>query len=150
MSENNKEKVLTETVVDSTEESSKKTNIELYNERKREEVKQDLEIAKTEVLDVEQNFLDTLKAIASPQAKGYAKIFEDKGDIKSALIVLQEDVKNQKPMPNSSSIPQPVGMPKIGLAKYMKYRPGSEKISWEIPASVVLDPEKNKQLGDYQ
>ena len=149
MSENNKEIVPTDKPVDSTGEVPKKTNIELYNERKQDEVKQDLDTAKTEVLDVEKNFLDTLKAIASPQARGYAKIFEDKGDIKSALIVLQEDVKNQKPMPNTSSIPQPVGMPKVGLAKYMKYRPGSEKISWEIPMSVVLNPEKNKKLGEY-
>ena len=28
----------------------------------------------------------------------------------------------------------------------MKYLPGSEKIEWEIPAEVLLDPEKNKKL----
>ena len=103
-----------------------------------------------EPLQVEKDFLETLKAIASPQAKGYAKIFEDKGDIKSAILVLQEDVKNQKPMPNMPGIPQPTGIPKVGLAKYMKYTPGIDKISWEIPMSELLDPEKNKKLGEYQ
>ena len=150
MSENNKDEKPTEKSVDSTEEKPKKTNIEIYNEKKREETKQDLETAKDKILDVERDFLETLKGIASPQARTYAKIFEEKNDIKSALLVLQEDVKNQKPMPNMPGIPQPTGIPKVGLAKYMKYTPGIDKISWEIPMSELLDPEKNKKLGEYQ
>lgn len=149
MSENNKDQKPADKVEQSTTEKPKKSNIEIHNEKKREEVKQDLSNAKDEVLEVEKQFLETLKGRASEEAKAYAKIFEDKDDIKSALLILQEHDKNQKPAPNTPSIPQPIGISKVGLAKYMKYVPGSEKISWEIPASVLLDPEKNKKLGEY-
>ena len=37
---------------------------------------------------------------------------------------------------------------RVGLTKYMKYKEGSEKISWEIPITEIMDPEKNKKLGE--
>ena len=101
---------------------------------------------KDEVLKIKEQFLETLIARADVRTKALI----DKLDIDSKILVLQENEKQQKPLPNTPSIPTPTGMPKVGLAKYMKYVPGSEKISWEIPASVLLDPKKNKKLGEYQ
>lgn len=105
---------------------------------------------KDKIVEMQKQFYETLMATADHKTKGFAKVFYDKGDIDSALVILQENAKNQPPMPNAPTIPTPTGIPKLGLEKYMKYVPGSEKISWEIPASVLLDPEKNKKLGEYQ
>jgi len=101
---------------------------------------------KDEVLKIKEEFLESLIARADIRTKALI----DKLDIDSKILVLQENEKQQKPMPNMPGIPTPTGMPKVGLEKYMTYVPGSEKISWEIPASVLLDPEKNKKLGEYQ
>ena len=72
-------------------------------------------------------------------------------DPDSKLLVLKENIKQiaAHPAPNNPSIPNPTGQPKVGLAKYMKFVPGSDKIEWNIPASVLLDPIKNKKLGEY-
>ena len=101
---------------------------------------------KDEVLKIKKEFLETLLTRADVRTKALI----DKLDIDSKILVLQENEKQQKPLPNSSTIPTPTGMPKPGLEKYMTYVPGSEKISWEIPATVLLDPKKNKQLGEYR
>jgi len=129
-------------------EEKPKSNIEKYNEKiKVEGIKPKVS---EKVKELQMNLYNTLLANTSPEAKGYAEIMKDKGDMDSAILILQESVKNKKPAPNSSSIPQPVGIPKVGLAKYMRYVPGSDKIEWNIPMSELMDPEKNKQLGDYQ
>jgi len=101
---------------------------------------------KDKVLDLKEQLLDTLMARADVRTKTII----EKLDIDSKIIVLKENETQQKPMPNAPTIPQPIGMPKLGLQKYMKFVPGSEKISWSIPASVLLDPIKNKQLGEYK
>jgi len=101
---------------------------------------------KDEVSDIKNQLLDSLLVRADVRTKTII----EKLDIDSKILVLRENEKQQTPMPNAPTIPQPIGMPKLGLQKYMKYTPGSEKISWSIPASVLLDPIKNKQLGEYQ
>lgn len=72
-------------------------------------------------------------------------------DPDSKVLVLKEQIKQlaAHPAPNNPSIPNPTGRPKMGLEKYMKYVPGSDKLEWEIPATVLLDPIKNKKLGEY-
>jgi len=72
-------------------------------------------------------------------------------DPESKLLVLKARVELNKkhPSPNTSSIPTPVGNVKMGIEKYMKFVPGSGKIEWSIPASVILDPIKNKKLGEF-
>lgn len=102
------------------------------------------------VQKLQQQLLDTLLAGADVRAKALAQPFVNKKDFDSAILLLQENAKIQKPAPNMPTIPTPTGTPQPGLAKYMKYVPGSEKISWEIPASELLDPIKNKKLGEYQ
>lgn len=102
------------------------------------------------VKGLQQQLLDTLMGGADVRARALAQPFIDKKDLDSAILLLQENAKQQKPAPNTPTIPTPTGTPKPGLEKYMKYVPGSEKISWEIPATVLLDPEKNKKLGEYQ
>lgn len=99
---------------------------------------------------LQQQLLDNLMATSDVRGKALAQSFIDKGDKDSAILLLQENAKIQKPDPNTPTIPTPTGMPKPGLEKYMKFNPGSEKISWEIPATVLLDPIKNKKLGEYQ
>ena len=101
------------------------------------------------ILGLQKQLLDTLIAGADVKAQALAKPFIDKGDLDSAILLLQENAKIQKPLPNTGSVPTPTGTPQLGMAKYMKYNPGSEKITWEIPASVMLDPKKNKELGEY-
>lgn len=131
---------------ESTEEKPK-SNIEKYNDKvKAEGIKPEVPEG---VLELQKQLYDTLLATATPEAKGYAGVFEKKGDMDSAILILQESAKNKQPAPNTSSLPQPVGVPKIGLAKYMRYVPGTDKISWDIPMSVLMDPKKNKQLGEY-
>jgi len=102
------------------------------------------------VQKLQQQLLDTLMSGADVRAKALAQPFIDKKDLDSAILLLQENAKIQTPAPNTPTIPTPTGMPKPGLEKYMRYVPGSDKISWEIPATVLLDPEKNKKLGEYQ
>lgn len=133
----------------STEENPPLSNIEKYNAKVKEEgIKPDIP---KKVLELQTNLYDTLLATATSEAKGMSKIFKDKGDMDSAILILQESRKNNaaKPSPNTSSIPQPVGIPKVGLSKYMKFVPGTDRIEWNIPMSELMDPEKNKKLGDY-
>ena len=131
-------------------EEKPQSNIEKYNEKvKAEGIKPKVS---EKVLELQTNLYNTLLETAPQHSKGYADIMKKKGDMDSAILILKEGIKNEKaksPAPNTSSIPQPVGIPKTGLAKYMTYVPGTDKISWSIPMSELMDPEKNKKLGDY-
>ena len=50
-------------------------------------------------------------------------------------------------MSNNPSIPKPTGEGRLQIERFMKYVPGTDKIQWDIPMSEVMDPEKNKKLG---
>ena len=147
MSENKEGQQPIEDVVSPTEEIKEKTNIEKYNEKRKTEVKEDIESAEDRAEAFRDELIETLKSRADKRTLTLIKSL----DKDSQLVVLKENEKQnlKNPMPNMPGIPNPVGAPKIGLAKYMKFVPGSDKISWEIPATVLLDPEKNKKLGEY-
>ena len=51
-------------------------------------------------------------------------------------------------MSNNPSIPKPTGEGRLRIERFMNYVPGSDKIQWNIPMSEVMDPEKNKKLGE--
>lgn len=51
-------------------------------------------------------------------------------------------------MSNNPSVPRPLGSKRLKIEKYMKYVPGTDKIEWNIPMSELMNPEKNKSLGE--
>lgn len=63
-------------------------------------------------------------------------------------IILEK--RKSRPGANRGSLPTPVGVgeSKYGIDRYMKIDPDKHEIHMEIPFSVLMDPEKNKKLGE--
>ena len=84
-------------------------------------------------------------------------------DNKSALIILRNKAKNQalqeanqtKSRTSNSSIlpsPAPIGQSKeqFGLDPYINFDLPRNEIRMEIPWDVLIDPEKNRRLGELK
>ena len=84
-------------------------------------------------------------------------------DIKSALIVLKAKLKNMqlhvepdKPDKTGNSpilpLPAPIGQnnKKFGLDPYITFDKVKDEIRMEIPWDVLMDPEKNRKLGELE
>ena len=83
-------------------------------------------------------------------------------DNKSALIVLRNKQKNDQLNPepptsrasNSSILPNPapIGQNKkqFGLDPYIEFDDVKNEIRMEIPWDVLMDPEKNRKLGEIE
>ena len=84
-------------------------------------------------------------------------------DTKSALMVLKMKLKNQqnqeptKPIPRASNssilpTPAPIGQNKkrFGLDPYIVFDDVKDEIRMEIPWDVLMDPEKNRALGEIK
>lgn len=83
-------------------------------------------------------------------------------DNKSALIILRNKMKNQqlqqveKPSRGSNApilpTPAPIGQggKKFGLDPYIDFDGVKNEIKMEIPWDVLMDPEKNRMLGEIK
>ena len=121
----------------------KKTNIEIYNE---ERIKR---AGKKVINEKEKSKLlleELVKSYKSRADKETVAIIKDLA-LEDQLVVLKAKEKQKPPEPNTSSIPTPMGPIKTGLEKYMKFNQYTGEIEWRIPASELLNPEKNKKLG---
>lgn len=87
-----------------------------------------------------------------------SKEAEFKGvDAKSKLLILKNRLRAQKetPPPRGSNapiipIPKPIGQSneKFGLDDYIEFDEVKNEIRMEFPLDTLLDPEKNKRLGE--
>lgn len=122
----------------------KKSNIEIYNEEKYKKSQNRVQVEKDRNKELLDELLTTYKSRADKQT---IEIIKDL-DIESQIKVLKAREKTKAPDPNTPSIPTPVGPVKNGLEKYItKHNPWSGELEYQIPASVLMNPEKNKQLG---
>jgi hypothetical protein len=81
-------------------------------------------------------------------------------DPKSAILVLKAKMRNQQIQeptttirPSNSSIltsPKPIGqsVKKYGIDDYIKFDLVKNEITMEIPMDTLMDPEKNRKLGE--
>jgi len=138
---------LEETTEAAPTEKRKKTNIEIYNEEKLKRAGKRVQNEK----DKSKLLLEELvKSYKSRADKETIAIIKDLA-LEDQLTVLKAKEKTEKtkaPEPNTGSIPTPLGPVQSGLEKYMKFNQYTGEISWIIPASVLLNPEKNKKLGE--
>lgn len=123
------------------------TNIEKYNIEKAVKVKveaeKDKEIkSKDKTINI---FLQEAIDARKLQAPQYVLNLLEKLDPESQLAVLKaHSEKNADP--NTSSIGRPIGRDKDPLEEYMDYNPNKDTITYNIPASVLMNPKKNKTL----
>ena len=107
-----------------------------------------------------QGFDEEMVKLLCTQTKTPYNEFEEV-DTKSAMIVLKAKLKNaqlqeaeQKPSRGSNTsilpAPKPIGqnVKKFGLDPYIEFDKIKDEIRMEIPWDVLMNPEKNKALGD--
>ena len=123
------------------------TNIEKYNLKKK--VTEEVEAEKAEVIkdkDKEINaFLKEAIEARKINAPLYVLNLIEKLDPQSQLEVLKAH-SEKNVTANMSSIGVPIGRDKNPLEEYMTYNPTNDKISYEIPASVLMNSKNNKKL----
>ena len=125
----------------------KLTNIEIHNIKKKvkEEVvaEKDKEI-KSKDKEVDKFLLEAIEArkLNAPQ---YVLALIKDLDPASQLLVLKTNSERNAD-PNTSSIGTPIGRQKMPLEEYMVYNQSKDKIEYNIPASVLMNPKNNKKL----
>ena len=133
--------------IEQPEQPEKKelTNIEKYNVARKEEAKKTK--AKEEKAQ-ERKLKSYLKeAIESRKAHApqYVLNLIEKLDPESQLEVLKAH-DERRADPNVSTLGVPIGRVKNPLEEYMDYNPTKDRIDYNIPASVLMNNEKNKKL----
>lgn len=102
--------------------------------------------------------IEALKITLKGRVPGFILQVDDL-DLKSQFIVLTNAAKNlpEQKQANTPIIPIPLGgqKGKRVIDKYLTITPNLSnpklsEINLEIPASVALNPEKNKKLGDWE
>ena len=139
----------TEEIEKPTEEKKgkkkKPNNIAIYNQERLKRASQKVQDEKKKSEELLQELLKVYKSRADKETVAVIKDLA----IEDQITVLKAKEKNKPPEPNTPSIPTPVGAVKTGLEKYLKiHNPYTGELQWEIPASVLLNPEKNKKLGE--
>lgn len=125
------------------------TNIEKYNLKKRMEaqIKEAEDQKKAEKAEAKKSDVFLKEALEARKfnAPQYVLDLIEGLDPESQLMVLKAHADKIKD-PNQSSIPVPIGREKEPLEEYMIFNPTKETIEYNIPASVLMNPNKNKRL----
>jgi hypothetical protein len=127
------------------EEKKELTNIEKYNAARKVELeKVKVKESKTKDRETKKYLKEAIEARKAHAPKYVLNLIENL-DPKSQLEVLKAHDERQ-PDPNVSSIGVPIGREKDPLEQYMNFNPNKDTIEWNIPASELMDRNKNKKL----
>ena len=125
----------------------KLTNIEIHNIKKK--VKEEVVAEKDKEIESKDKEVDKflLEAIEARKlnAPQYVLALIKDLDPASQLLVLKTNSERNAD-PNTSSIGVPIGRQKMPLEEYMVYNQSKDKIEYNIPASVLMNPKNNKKL----
>lgn len=123
------------------------SNIEIHNLKKKLTAEAQIEADKKVETSEKKTDAFLLEAIEARKlhAPPYILNLIEKLDPASQLEVLKAHADKNKD-PNGSSLPTPIGRVKNALEEYMTYNPANDKLSWTIPASVLMNRNNNKKL----
>ena len=121
------------------------TNIEKYNAARKVELEK-VQVKESKAKDREtKKYLKEAIEARKAHAPQYVLNLIEKLDPASQLEVLKAHDERQ-PDPNVSSIGVPIGREKDPLEQYMAFNPSKDTIEWNIPASELMNQDKNKKL----
>lgn len=123
------------------------SNIELFNLKKK--LKEEVVEETDKVIESKDKKVDAFlkEAIEARKinAPPYILNIIESLDPESQLVVLKAHAEKNAD-PNISTLGVPIGKEKHPLEEYMIYNVNKDTINYSIPASVLMDPKKNKKL----